>query len=183
MRQDEFQRELRPALAVELGRPLRQFPVAHDVEIVAVDEGTVHENGDAFLLRHRQHRVAGLRLQQRVVHLDEVDDAHVHQLHHGLVELELVPRRADVTGQARFLEPQVPFGLRQDFLEIVGQNEVEYVLALRGTHTFELGGHGLVLHGAEIGPDEQLRLQIVCLHDACDRESARAQRVDVAATV
>ena len=93
--EDVLQRELRPAVALELGGPRRQRHVGQALEIGAIHERPADQHGDAAVREQRQQplRVA---LGDRVVDLDEIRPLALQKLFELPVERGLRGRDADV---------------------------------------------------------------------------------------
>ena len=72
MREDVFERKLRPCRAIEFRGPFGERRAFETAEVGAVHEWPVHEHGKAAIGGHRQKTSLGLALGDRVVELDEI---------------------------------------------------------------------------------------------------------------
>ena len=99
MREDELERKLRPALAVELRGPARQVVAANPVEVGAVDERPIDGDRDAMIGGRRQDPLLGLGFKGRIIDLQDVDRSGRHQVDHGVVVAAAVAGDTDVAGQ------------------------------------------------------------------------------------
>ena len=87
MRDNEFQRDLCPAGAINLTGPARQRVTLQLAQQCAFAERAVHQHGDTALACQRQQALLRLAVQQVVAELNEVDAL----VSHDLLELSVAP--------------------------------------------------------------------------------------------
>src|SRR3954467_9067682 len=64
---------MRPLIASEFGKEIRQSPAPDMMKQITTTEGTINEHGDAALLRQREDFFFCFPFHDRVIDLDEVE--------------------------------------------------------------------------------------------------------------
>ena len=72
VRDDPFQKKLRPGSTIELGRPIGQCFRADATEKIASAEWTIDDDGNRSILGQRQDALLGFALHQRVINLEKI---------------------------------------------------------------------------------------------------------------
>ena len=117
MGQDVLEKELPPALAVELRCPIRKLSAAHGSEKSAHVERLVHDHPDPSVLCQGKKTLGGLTLPKRIVDLEEIELLAPEHLLHLFVLPSEGGRHTHVPGSTLLLRladrPQVDGGVLQ----------------------------------------------------------------------
>src|ERR1700680_1787326 len=104
MRDDPFQKELRPVMTIEFRGPLRQRLLTQPREKVAATKGAIDDDGHTAISSEWQDLVLGFTLKKGVIDLDKIDLLRAKERRDFTVRTGSIVGDAEVT-RARLLFP------------------------------------------------------------------------------
>src|SRR6185312_4511184 len=117
--------DLRPARAVDVGRPRRERLPCQYAEQRALPEGPVHDHRDAAIACERQDALLDFTIHWVVGDLDEIDRLAPHQLLDIAMAAAFRCRDADVTDLSRGLHREQGRQMLLPREQIVNLHEIE----------------------------------------------------------
>lgn len=156
MREDEFQHQLRPRGAADLGRVSRKWTRAEAAEERAAGERAVDDDGDAAIAGEWQKAVLGVTFADGVVDLDEVDGFAGDEPGDGVLTAGGVMRDAEMADTAGGLPVAERGEVGVSIDEIVHLHEVDGVDAEFAQRVFHLFDAGAAAGGPDFRGDEEV---------------------------
>ncbi len=155
MRENVFQRELRPTRTVDIGGPLGEGATFDPPEILAVHERPVGEYGDAAVAGHREQAVLRFRFRHRIVHVNEIGSLRPHEGLESCVKGAARDGHADVAGVTSLLPFAKVRPLRFEIGQALDLYEVQRPPSEQTLGLSHLGGARLTARRVDLDRHEQ----------------------------